>query len=180
MSSGTYNISIIGGKGVGKTSICKRFVNNEFSEISKSEKEEEYFKNIKFKGNNIKLHILDPWENDPDLMETSIRTSASIIFVFSLEDKSTIESLKIKMNEVQQISGDIPFMIAGNKKDLQEQEITETIKEIMKELKVKENDIMEVSAKSGYNVEELFMGIVKKIFDGKAKTDEDKACCLML
>jgi small GTP-binding protein len=180
MSFRTYNISIVGDEGVGKTSICKRFVNNEFSEIYESVKEEEYSKNIKFKGNNVELHILDLFYKSPDLIETSIRTSEGIIFVFSLEDKSTIESLKIKMNEVQQISGDIPFMIAGNKKDLQEQEITGTIKEIMKELKVKENDIMEVSAKSGYNVEELFMGIVKKMIGGKAKTDEDKACCLML
>jgi GTPase SAR1 family protein len=59
-----YKILVLGEKGVGKSCICTRLVNNEFNlEIKPTVQSECYSKTLKLLDYNIKLYIVDIDEN---------------------------------------------------------------------------------------------------------------------
>ena len=68
-SSMEYKILILGEHEVGKTSVCNRFIMNEFNlEIKPTKESECYTKNIQFFEEKLKIYIVDV---DTNVMNTN-------------------------------------------------------------------------------------------------------------
>lgn len=116
-----YKILVVGDKSVGKSSLCLRFVMNEFNlEIKASTQSECYPKTIKIFDQIIKIYLID-------IESTSIKNPKSyiysnvkgVIIIYDITKIKTFENVDQWLNEIKlHVDNTIPFLIVGNKSDL--------------------------------------------------------------
>lgn len=147
-------VLLVGNFGVGKTSLIRRFVSNEFSEdyistigVRVSKKEVEY--------NNEKLKLLI-WDvagtnANEKIPKAYFLGSSAAMFVFDLSREETYFNIEDKINMVKTLSGLKNISIVGNKKDLLSVEELEVVIE-----NISINIDLTTSAKEDDNVEEAF------------------------
>lgn len=152
-------VVIVGHFGVGKTSLTKQFVSNMFSE--------KYLTTI---GVNIEKKIVETsngtinlilWdiagEEDLDTIKTSyLKGANAFILVTDLTREITYSKIDNDLDYMQNIVGDIPHLVIGNKSDL-------LSKEQINQIKSKFNIDYISSAKSGENVEAFFADIAEQL-----------------
>lgn len=147
-------ILLVGSFGVGKTSLVRRFVNNEFSE--------DYISTIgvrvsvkKIQNNNqvLKLLIWDiaGTEKNERIPKAYFLGSSAAMFVFDLSREETYLNITEYIDEIKELSGLDKFIIIGNKVDL----LSATELEEVKNLIPEEIDFI-TSAKEDENVEDAF------------------------
>jgi len=176
-------VVLIGEAGVGKTSIIKQFVNNEFDpEIESSISSNFTSKTIKIEGigKAIKFDLWDTagQERYRSLAKIFYKDSKIIIFVYEVTSKKTFKSLKeywyeqIKVNSLP----DTILVLVANKSDLynkaqveekEGQEWADSIGAIFQS----------TSAKNNSGIEVLFQNIGKKFFnpDFDYKSEDNQA-----
>lgn len=127
-------VLLIGSFGVGKTSLVRRFVLNEFSE--------DYIstigvrvssKIVELNGEEMKMMIWDvagtsEGENVP---KAYFLGSTAAMYVFDLSREETYLNLSEKLNSIRQLSGLKEIIIVGNKRDLISDEKVEEIKQLL-------------------------------------------------
>lgn len=153
-------VLLVGNFGVGKTSLIRRFVSNEFSE--------DYIstigvrvsaKIVKLEGEEIKLLIWDVagTKDDEKVPKAYFLGSSAAMYVFDLSREETYENLSDRLENVKQLSGLKEITLVGNKKDL----VSESqIKDILESLPINVNLI--TSAKDDENVEDAFITLAKQ------------------
>ncbi|MFX1315734.1 MAG: Rab family GTPase [Promethearchaeota archaeon] len=167
-------VILCGEPGVGKTSLLVRYVDGKFNEeyhqtiganflikeidltniIDKIEiKNPELKKDIKEKG--FKLYFWDIGGQQDKLFsnEYYFVQAVGAMIVFNLNDSSSFQNLDFWISKLKEISGDVPFIIVGNKTDLTRKVDKEIITEKVKNLEVK---YFETSAKLNENVDKAF------------------------
>ena len=161
-----FKLIIIGDSGVGKSSLLKRAVKNTFDENYKETIGFEFLL-MHFKVNDlkIKLQIWDTCGQElyRSLVQGFYNNSSLAIIVYNINNKQTFENLNIWLEDLKKhLTEDTPVFIIGNKNDL-ERKVSEE-----EAIKFKnENNIIyfaECSAKSGYNVKEIFFEVVKYLY----------------
>ena len=155
---------MIGDSRVGKTSLIKRYVNDEFDDkyiatigakISKKDM------NISVENNSTDYNIritLSIWDlighRDREywsLLKRYYLNTDGALFICDLTSKSTLENLKEWINSLFNTIGVIPFLVMANKSDLTNQ--LEFSEKDLEELTNKYNtEFLLTSAKSGFNV----------------------------
>ena len=163
-----YKIILVGDSGVGKTSILKKFINNEFNEDIKCTINIDFFsKSIKIDKNlytNLKIYDTAGLEKYRALIKNYYQGTDGIILVFDLTNENSFNKLKSWINEVSDNTEKAQIILVGNKADLIERKIDEETAENF----AKQRDIkyIETSAKEGTNIlllfEELALDINKK------------------
>lgn len=163
-----YKIILVGDSGVGKTSILKKFINNEFNEDIKCTINIDFFsKSIKINKNlytNLKIYDTAGQEKYRALIKKYYQGTDGIILVFDLTNENSFNKLKSWINEVSDNTEKAQIILVGNKADLIERKIDEETAENF----AKQRDIkyIETSAKEGTNIlllfEELALDINKK------------------
>jgi small GTP-binding protein len=163
-----YKIILVGDSGVGKTSILKKFINNEFNEDIKCTINIDFFsKSIKIDKNlytNLKIYDTAGQEKYRALIKQYYQGTDGIILVFDLTNENSFNKLKSWINEVSDNTEKAQIILVGNKADLIERKIDEETAENF----AKQRDIkyIETSAKEGTNIlllfEELALDINKK------------------
>ncbi|KAH9261289.1 hypothetical protein BASA81_000993 [Batrachochytrium salamandrivorans] len=169
----SFNVSVLGTGGVGKSAITLRFVRDTFFQDWDPTIEDAYKKTVSVDGQVCVLDVLDTAGQDDF---ESLRPSWMIgkdgyVFVFSLDQpESLIElgpffELHAQLNEGRRV----PIVLCGNKKDLalvggepameRQQRSREMARQKAKELGAK---FIETSAYSGDNVQEVFEVFVKE------------------
>lgn len=152
-------IVIVGHFGVGKTSLTRQFVSSIFSE--------KYLTTI---GVNIEKKVVDTdegsvnliiWdvagEEELDTIKTSyLKGSHAFILVTDLTREITYTKIDSDLEYMQNIVGDIPHLVIGNKSDLIQTSQLDTIKASYK------IDYIS-SAKTGENVNAFFGDIAEKL-----------------
>ncbi len=157
-------VCLIGDSRVGKTSLIKRFVNDEFDDkyiatigakISKKDIQVKIMNSI----NNYNVAItFTIWDlighRDREywsLLKRYYLNTDGALFVCDLTQKSTLENLKEWIASLFNTIGVVPFIIMANKSDLSDQaEVTE--QDLMQFSKLYNSDFYFTSAKTGSNV----------------------------
>jgi len=150
-------VILTGSFGVGKTSLFSRFIHNSFSDkyiTTIGVKVDKKF--LELDGQEVSILLWDiAGEVTQDKVPKSYFLGASgIIYVFDLTRPSTYKNLQSDIEYLKNILPSALIKIVGNKKDLVE---ASEIEEIKKELAYPTDLI--TSAKTGENVEQLFMDI---------------------
>ncbi len=151
-------ICLIGDPAVGKTSLINQFVYNRYDErylstmgarISKKKVSVE----VGGETYSVTMMIWDilGQKEFRILQESAFKGSAGAIGVYDVTRESTYRNLKDWLNSLRKITGDIPVIIAGNKIDLGQKFTPE------------DEEIVFTSAKTGENVNELFIRLATAI-----------------
>lgn len=153
-------VLLVGNFGVGKTSLIRRFVLNEFSE--------DYIstigvrvstKIVNLNDEQIKLLIWDVagTKGDEKVPKAYFLGASAAMYVFDLSREETYLNIEQQVKVVKELSGLEDIIIVGNKKDL----LTENeLKQIHKKIKIQIDLI--TSAKENQNVEDAFTSLAKQ------------------
>ena len=175
---------IIGDINVGKTNICFRFVNGEYSNKYVATLGVDYlYQTITIKDKIFRLQIWDPAGSEQyrSITKGFFSNSSCCILVYDLTDEKTFNSIKNWIEEVKNYTNEnLILILVGNKYDLKDE------RKINKE----QGDTLaweygmehiEASAKTGYNIEEIFRVACQKIYLNLSKNiynldDEEEPC----
>ena len=153
-------VLLVGNFGVGKTSLIRRFVLNEFSE--------DYIstigvrvstKIVTLNDEQIKLLIWDVagTNNDEKVPKAYFLGASAAMYVFDLSREETYVNIEKQVEVVKELSGLQNITVVGNKKDLV---TTDEIKSLKKSIKIPIDLI--TSAKEDENVEDAFVILAKQ------------------
>lgn len=153
-------VLLVGSFGVGKTSLIRRFVLNEFSE--------DYIstigvrvstKLVEFNNEKIKLLIWDVagTSNEEKVPKAYFLGASAAMYVFDVSRSETYVNLEAQIEATKQLSGLKDIMIVGNKKDL----LSHTELEALKKTIPINIDLI-TSAKENENVEDAFTILAKQ------------------
>ena len=161
-----FKLIIIGDSGVGKSSLLKRAVQNKFDSNYQATIGFEFLL-MHFKVNDLKIK-LQIWDTCGQEMYRSLvqgfyRNTSLAIIVYDISSKKSFEGLDPWLKDLRQhTEPNIPAFIVGNKCDLER--VVET--EEAKIFSVSNRTIYftECSAKSGYNVKQIFFEAAKFLY----------------
>ena len=163
-------IMVIGGSAVGKTSICRRFVNNCFSSETHATIGIDYFsKFVCIHGHNVKLQIWDT--SGPEKLHSVTRAyyrmaKCAIVVMDFNQTRNSLESIRY-FKELINDMGPMPVAIVRNKIDLTDEGneyLTKELEELKREYDFK---YFEFSAKTNTNadINEIFQYVATEAFD---------------
>lgn len=114
---------ILGGAGVGKSCIVKRFLCNTYSDKYRSTIEDLYNREYDLGHMTLKVDILDTAGDMqfPAMRRLCIATAHAFLFVYAVTSGPSFECIKQCFEEVREQRADyqdIPIVVAGNKLDL--------------------------------------------------------------
>lgn len=149
-------VVILGHFGVGKTSLIRRFVSNQFSDQYKVTIGVHISKKVVDLSDEDSVSLilwdLEGTDRLEQIREAYLLGTHGVIFVFDINRPSTFQNLKMDLEIVKSKLQDRPTVVIGNKKDLvPEEEISSLLEE---------HDIPHdylTSAKTGETVEEAFL-----------------------
>ncbi|KAJ8418557.1 hypothetical protein AAFF_G00000560 [Aldrovandia affinis] len=162
--SNDYRVVVFGAAGVGKSSLVLRFVKGTFRETYIPTVEDTYRQVISCDKNICTLQITDTTGSHqfPAMQRLSISRGHAFILVYSVISRQSMEELQPIYEQICQIKASdvlgIPIMLVGNKTD-----------ETHREVQASEGEglaarwkcsFMETSAKTNYNVQELFQELL--------------------
>ena len=165
----SIKITLIGDSGVGKTCIIGRFTSDQFDENSLSTEGVSYSK-IEYYYEN-KILNLDLWDTAGQEKYRSLgkhfyKDSYIVLLVYDVTLRQSFENLKkIWLEDITNFGEEYKVLaIVGNKCDLYEKEV---VSEEEARQFAKENDAiyMNVSAKKGTNIKELFNACFQKYLE---------------
>ena len=157
---------MIGDSGVGKTNILSRYINNEFSSITKATVGVEFFSTIIKKNNKlIKLQIWDTagQERYKSITSAYYKGAKGAFVVYDITKMKTFKNLDKWITELKANGNeDIYIILIGNKLDLEKNRevMTNDVKRKAEELKV---GYFETSALDGSNIEHAFDVIIEEM-----------------
>ncbi|TXD48276.1 Rab family GTPase [Polaribacter sp. IC073] len=153
-------VLLVGNFGVGKTSLIRRFVLNQFSE--------DYIstigvrvssKIVQFENQEIKLLIWDVagTSGNEKIPKAYFLGASAAMYVFDLSREETYVSIDNYLESIKELSGLKDIIVVGNKKDLLTQEELESV---INTVSVKIDLI--TSAKEDENVENAFLQLASQ------------------
>jgi small GTP-binding protein len=165
-------IVLIGDWGVGKTSLIKKFVFDQFEDKyistlgTKVTKKRIKFKVSQNKIIDMNLMIWDVMgqEEFKSVQKMSYKNANGALLVCDITRKETLERIKNWRNDIFDIAGKIPLIILANKSDLKDQaEFSAGDLAIVSNMLSSQYFL--TSAKTGENVENAFISLGKKLLD---------------
>ncbi|MHA1449069.1 MAG: Rab family GTPase [Candidatus Hodarchaeales archaeon] len=167
-TSYVLKILLLGKEGVGKTSIAKRLITGNFNMSFKSTMGLDILAHSKIiDGVNYQLQI---WDFGGQEVFKSIRrnfydAANGIVLIFDLTDPSSLDRARSWVSEASEnLKEEIPVIIAANKHDMTDkiQISSEEAKNFVSVSKLS-GPLLNTSAKSGENIEELFENVIREI-----------------
>jgi small GTP-binding protein len=164
-------ICLVGEEAVGKTSLIRRFSTGQF--------DESYIRTLGAVVTKRSLKLKEPSGGDMqvdmvilDIMgkrtfmqlfkDAYFSGARGILAVFDMTRKASLKELLPWINGVRETVGPVPVVALANKVDLTErQEIRDNdIEQVLGSLKIK---TVKTSAKTGENVEQVFIGLAREL-----------------
>ncbi|KAF2885482.1 hypothetical protein ILUMI_20690 [Ignelater luminosus] len=156
---------ILGGAGVGKSCIVKRFLTNTYSDKYRSTVEDLYNREYDLGHTTLKVDILDTAGDMqfPAMRRLCIATAHAFLLVYAVTSAPSFTCIKQCFEEIREQRADfqeVPIVVAGNKLDLTTthrevriEDVSEWVYCELPKLRVK---VLEVSAKDDINIKEIF------------------------
>ena len=158
-----HKIIFVGDAGVGKTTIISRIMENPYNEIYEPSIGVDFMsKNIKYKGQSIKLQMWDTagQEKYKGLIPSYVRNSSIVFLVYDISVKTSFDNIPKWITFIRTIEN-TTLVLCGNKLDLSNREVK---KEEGEELAKKEGiAFFEVSAKTNENIKNMFYNVVVEL-----------------
>ncbi len=156
-------VCMVGGYGVGKTSLVKRFVDSIFSDKYlttvgvKIDK-----KQLRVGGEDVTLMLWDLAGEDAvtEVRLSHLRGASAYILVADGTRGPTLDTALDLQKRVRNSIGPLPFVLVVNKADLQDK--WEIRQDSLDKLSAEGWPVFLSSAKSGAGVEELFLKVAEK------------------
>lgn len=164
----TYKMVLFGNEAVGKTSLVERFINNKFEEDYLSTLGyNAYQKQIIYQNFTISLMIFDVGGQEKfNALRKKYATGANTAFIiYDITNRNTFANVGAWKNELYQIAGGIPFIVIGNKADLQAERQVPTDEAAQMCSALGALSFFETSAKTGAGVEEAFQKLALKTYE---------------
>ena len=150
-----HKIIFIGDANTGKTSIINRIIDNPFNETYEVSIGIDFMsKNIRFRGQNIKIQIWDSagQEKYKGLIPSYVRNSSIVFIVYDISNRGSFENVQNWINFVKNIEK-TTMVLCGNKIDLNRDVETKEGQELAEREGIK---FFECSAKTNENIKYLF------------------------
>ena len=152
--------------GVGKTSIIKRILNDEFEESLSPTFQKDCSKTIILKtGNEITLKFIDTndLKKNQEFILSEIEESYFILFIYDVTRKDSFDGIKYIYNENKDLFGENKIIyLIGNKIDLYDKNKKDILfgkNEIMKFVEQNNLRFFEISCKENIGINKLFADI---------------------
>ena len=154
-----HKIIFVGDACTGKTSIINRIIDNPFNDTYEVSIGIDFMsKNIRFRGQNIKIQIWDSagQEKYKGLIPSYVRNSSIVFIVYDVSNRSSFENASNWISFVKNIEK-TTMIICGNKIDLTREVETNEGEELAK----REGLIFfECSAKTNENIKKMFFSSI--------------------
>eukprot|EP01115_Flamella_aegyptia_P012751 TRINITY_DN64_c0_g3_i1.p1 TRINITY_DN64_c0_g3~~TRINITY_DN64_c0_g3_i1.p1 ORF type:complete len:192 (-),score=39.86 TRINITY_DN64_c0_g3_i1:229-804(-) len=167
MPSSFLRFVIVGSGGVGKSAITVQFTSNRFVTEYDPTIEETYRRQVTVDDKSVMLEIMDTagQEEYSTLREQFYVDGNGFIIVYSIVDKDTFNNVTTFKRSIERVLDDeyFPLVIVGNKCDLtNDRKVTyEHGSQLAEEFDCK---FFEASAKSGTNIEEIFIELAREVY----------------
>ena len=164
---GHYRIVVMGGAGVGKTCLIKRFLYKKFLVDYKATVDHMYTEDYILDGKDITLDFLDTSGayQFPAMRTLYITSADAFILVFSVDKEDSFEEVtRLRQQIIEQKKKDgavKPIIIVANKLDLKEKKVAMEMAESTVLLDW-EHGYIEASAKENVNVDCVFKELLKQ------------------
>ena len=171
-----FKVCIVGDPGVGKTSLILRYIENKFKENYIPTLGVEFLTKallIEKEGKKVPTNLII-WDiggqaKYKDRLHIYLKGSDGVIIIFDITRKNTFNNINNWIGHVRKHAGKIPYLIVGNKKDLEENRNVQ-LEEAISFSKSKDNyPVLETSAKTGDTVKNMFHTLAENIIFHKAK-----------
>ncbi len=157
---------MVGAFATGKTSLVLRYVHSIFSEkylTTVGVKIDRKTVNVNNKELNLIVWDIHGEDDFQKVRMSYLRGSSGYFLVVDGTRSETLEKALELQNRVEEVIGQVPFILVLNKWDLQDEWEIETVK--IDELLQKEWNIVKTSAKNGIGVEEIFQTLAIKLLE---------------
>ncbi|KAH0794898.1 small GTP-binding protein [Histomonas meleagridis] len=164
----SFKFIVIGSSGVGKTSILKRLIDDQFSAENVSTIGVEYMSTVlEIDGQPIKLQIWDTagQEKFRSIAKSYFRHAVGVILVYDITDRKSFDNLSLWLNDVHALCDpNAAITMIGNKLDLSSQRVV-SLSEAQTFAASHQLTYIETSARGGDNVTEAFNRAAKLVYD---------------
>ena len=171
-----FKVSLIGDSSTGKTSILLRFIDDYFTEDTKSTIGVD-FKLVSFELEPkiyAKMQIWDTCgsERFKSLTSSFIKTCSAFILIFDLTRKNTFHNIEHWIKIIKENTSPKFMILIGNKSDLiNERNIDKEI--ILDYCEKNLFNYMEISAKNNLNIEKLFKEVAYQLYNDIKKSEKN-------
>lgn len=169
-----HKVIMVGNGGVGKSALTLQFMYDEFVEDYEPTKADSYRKKVVLDGQEAQIDILDTagQEDYAAIRDNYFRSGEGFLCVFSITEKESFEATQEFREQILRVKGvdsntdSIPFILVGNKVDLEEKrQVTLDLAESRaSQWKV---SYVETSAKTRLNVDKIFYDLMRRIAEKK-------------
>ena len=157
-----FKVIFVGDAGTGKTSFINRIIENEFNEYYEPSIGVDFMsKNVRFKGNNIRIQIWDTsgQEKYKGLIPSYIRNSSIVFIIYDVSNRTSFENIPKWIDFVKSIEN-TTLILLGNKIDLNRKVETNEGKKLAKDKGIL---FFESNAKSNENIKKIFLSSLVEV-----------------
>ncbi|TMS35957.1 hypothetical protein L596_003238 [Steinernema carpocapsae] len=163
MSEERFRLVVLGSAKVGKTSLIRRYLYQEFTDKYKETIEDLHSRQFRIQGVPLPLDILDTNFNFPDMRRLAIASASAFLLVFAVDNVQSFKEMSDLWSEICERRPDInllPTVVVGNKCDLTTKKIFQATAQAWTSRLSADVRYLEVSAKTSLNVVEIFRNLL--------------------
>jgi len=164
----TWKIMMLGDAAVGKTSLTLRFISGFFlDDLKLTIGVDFYSKTTTLKEKKVKLQIWDfgGEQRFRFLLHQYCKGANAAFFLYDITNRLSLDHLPDWTQIIREHAGDIPIMLIGSKVDLKEFRAVTREEGILAAKKYNLSTFIELSSKTGQNVEKSFDVITEILFE---------------